>query len=61
VEAHLPVVPNGVVLGQQVYSVSQMTRIYADSGSLVTIAILGPTGGGGGSIVGVYGHFIPLP
>ena len=61
VEAHLPVVPNGVVLGQQVFSVSQMTRIYADSGSLVTIALLGPTNGGGGSIVGIYGHFIPLP
>jgi len=61
VEAHLPVAPNGVILGQQVYSVSQMTRIYADSGSIVTIAILGANTASGGSIVGVYGHFIPLP
>jgi hypothetical protein len=61
VESHLPVFPNGVILGQQVFSVGQTTRIYADAGSVVTIALLGPTTGGGGSIVGVYGHFIPTP
>jgi hypothetical protein len=61
VESHLPVVPNGVILGQQVFSVSQMTRIYADPGSVVTIALLGPTNGSAGSIVGIYGHFVPVP
>ena len=60
VESHLPVFNNGVLLGQQVYSVSAQTRIYADPNSVVTIALLGPSSGGGGSIVGVYGHFVPV-
>jgi len=59
VESHLPVIPNGVILGQQVWSVSSTTRIYADAGSTVTIALLGSGSGSGGSIVGVYGHFVP--
>ena len=61
VESHLPVFPNGVVLGQQVFSVSAQTHIYADPLSTVTIALLGPNTGGGGSIVGVYGHYVPVP
>ena len=61
VESHLPVVNNGVILGQQLYSVSNQTHIYADPLSTVTIAILGPSTGGGGAIVGVYGHFVPTP
>ena len=60
VESHLPVFPNGVVLGQQVFSVSSQTHIYADPLSTVTIAILGPSSGSAGSIVGVYGHFVPV-
>ena len=60
VESHLPVFPNGVVLGQQVFSVSSQTHIYADPNSVVTIALLGPSSGGGGSIVGVYGHLVPV-
>jgi len=60
VEAHLPVFNNGVVLGQQVYSVSAQTRIYADPNSVVTIALLGPSTGSGGSITGVYGHLVPV-
>jgi hypothetical protein len=61
VESHLPVFNNGVILGQQVYSVSAQTRIYADPNSVVTIALLGPSSGGGGSITGVYGHYVPVP
>ncbi|MCK9688955.1 hypothetical protein [Scleromatobacter humisilvae] len=61
VESHLPVFNNGVILGQQVYSVSAQTRIYADPNSTVTIALLGPSTGGGGSITGVYGHVVPAP
>ena len=61
VESHLPVFNNGVILGQQVYSVSAQTRIYADPNSTVTIALLGPSSGGGGSITGVYGHYVPVP
>lgn len=60
VESHLPVFPNGVILGQQVFSVSSPVHIYADPGSTVTIALLGPSTGSGGSIVGVYGHFVPV-
>ena len=60
VESHLPLFNNGVVLGQQVFSVSEMTHIYADPNSTVTIALLGPSTGSGGSIVGVYGHFVPV-
>ena len=60
VESHLPVFPNGVILGQQVFSVSAQTHIYADPNSTVTIALLGPSSGGGGSIVGVYGHYVPV-
>ena len=60
VESHLPVFPNGVLLGQQVFSVSSQTHIYADPNTTVTIALLGPTTGSGGSIVGVYGHFVPV-
>ena len=60
VESHLPVFNNGVILGQQVFSVSAQTRIYADPNSVVTIALLGPSTGGGGSIVGVYGHYVPV-
>ena len=60
VESHLPVFNNGVILGQQVFSVSAQTRIYADPNSVVTIALLGPSTGGGGSIVGVYGHYVPM-
>jgi hypothetical protein len=61
VEAHLPVFPNGVILGQQVFSVSAPVRIYADPLSTVTIALLGPSSGAAGSIVGIYGHFVPAP
>ena len=61
VESHLPVFPNGVILGQQVFSVSSPVRIYADPNSTVTIALLGPSSGSAGSIVGVYGHFVPVP
>lgn len=60
VESHLPVFPNGVVLGQQVFSVSSTTHIYADANTTVTIALLGPGTGSAGSIVGVYGHFVPM-
>ena len=60
VESHLPVFPNGVVLGQQVFSVSATTHIYADPLSTVTIALLGPSTGSAGSIVGVYGHLVPV-
>ena len=60
VESHLPLFNNGVVLGQQVFSVSATTRIYADPNTTVTIALLGPSTGSGGSIVGVYGHFVPV-
>ena len=60
VESHLPVFPNGVVLGQQVFSVSATTHIYADPLSTVTIAILGPSTGSGGSITGIYGHLVPV-
>jgi len=60
VEAHLPVFPNGVVLGQQVFSVSSPTHIYADAGTTVTIALLGPNTGSAGAIVGVYGHLVPM-
>ena len=60
VESHLPLFNNGVVLGQQVFSVSSMTHIYADPNSTVTIALLGPSTGSAGSIVGVYGHFVPV-
>ena len=60
VESHLPVFPNGVILGQQVFSVSSPTHIYADPNSTVTIALLGPSSGAGGAIVGVYGHLVPV-
>ena len=60
VESHLPVIPNGVILGQQVWSVSSQTRIYADPLSTVTIALLGSGTGSGGAIVGVYGHLVPV-
>lgn len=60
VESHLPVFPNGVLLGQQVFSVSSTTHIYADPGTTVTIALLGPSTGSAGSIVGVYGHLVPV-
>ncbi len=60
VETHLPVFNNGVILGQQVYSVSSMTHIYADPNTVVTIALLGPVNGGGGSITGIYGHLVPV-
>lgn len=60
VESHLPVFNNGVILGQQVYSVSATTHIYADPNTVVSIALLGPTSGSGGSITGIYGHFVPV-
>ena len=60
VESHLPVFNNGVILGQQVYSVSAQTHIFADPNTVVTIALLGPTAGGGGSITGIYGHLVPV-
>ena len=60
VESHLPLFNNGVVLGQQVFSVSAMTHIYADPNTVVTIALLGPSTGSGGSITGIYGHLVPV-
>lgn len=60
VESHLPVFNNGVILGQQVYSVSAQTHIYADPNTVVTIALLSSTTGSGGSITGVYGHYVPV-
>lgn len=61
VESHIPVFPNGVILGQQVYSLSAPVRIYADPNSTVTIALLCSSNCSGGSIVGIYGHFVPAP
>ncbi len=61
VEAHLPLMPNGVILGQQVFSASSPMRMYADPNSTVTIALLGPSSGSGGAIVGVFGHYVPAP
>lgn len=60
VESHLPVFNNGVILGQQVFSVSATTHIYADPLTTVTIALLGPVSGSGGSITGIYGHLVPV-
>jgi hypothetical protein len=60
VESHLPMHLNGTLLGQSVFSVSEKTRIYADSLSTFEIAILSSTPSCG-SIVGVYGHYIPTP
>jgi len=62
VESHLPMVPQGTILGQAVFALSSPVKIYADAGSIVTIAVLaGGANVSGGLIVGVYGHFIPVP
>jgi hypothetical protein len=58
VESHLPLIAQGTVLGQTYFALSAPTRIYADPGSTVTIAILA-TASSNGSIVGVYGHYVP--
>jgi hypothetical protein len=60
VESHLPMHLNGTLLGQSVFSISEKTRIYADSLSTFEIAILS-SGSSCGSIVGIYGHYIPTP
>ena len=58
VESHLPLLNNGVLLGQQVYSSSERTTIYADPGSTVTVAFLSSSTGSGGAIVGIYGYLV---
>ena len=57
VESHLPLFSNGVILGQQVYSSSDRTTVYADPGSTVTVAFLS-SGSSGGAIVGIYGYLV---
>jgi len=59
VESHLPMTPQGTILGQAVYTTSAPVHIYADPGSTVTIAFLSSAAGSGGAIVGVYGHLVP--
>jgi len=62
VESHLPMTPQGTILGQAVFALSYPVKIYADAGSTVTIAALaGGVNIYGGLIVGVYGHLIPVP
>jgi hypothetical protein len=43
-----------------VYALSAPVKIFTDAGSVVTIALLSSSPGGG-AIVGVYGHLIPTP
>lgn len=59
VEAHLPMISQGQILGQEVYSMSEQTLMFADAGSNVTIACLdSDSTKGGGLIVGVFGYLI---
>lgn len=59
VESHLPMTSQGTILGQLVYTTSSPVHIYADPLSTVTIAFLVSPSGGGGAIVGIYGHLVP--
>ena len=57
VEAHLPAVPQGVILGEDSFAASDPVTVYADPGSTVTFAALDTdTAGSGGLIVGLYGY-----
>jgi hypothetical protein len=58
VEAHLPMVPVGTILGNATFAMSAPVKIYADGGSTVTVFILTSGTDFGGLIVGIYGHFI---
>ena len=40
VESHLPLIPQGAIFGHDVYALSSPVTVYADSGTVVTVAIL---------------------
>jgi hypothetical protein len=59
VESHLPAIDQGVILGQEVYSSSDMMDVTADPGTTVTFAALdSDSTASGGLIVGIYGYLI---
>ena len=39
-ESHLPLIPQGAIFGHDVYALSSPVTVYADSGTVVTVAIL---------------------
>jgi hypothetical protein len=62
IESHLPMIPQGTILGEATFAMSSPVKIYADANSTVTISVIaGGAAGKGGLIVGVYGHLIPVP
>lgn len=62
VEAHLPLVPQGAILGQDLFNLSCPVTVYADSGTAVTVSVLDSnTAGTGGLIVGLYGYYVDVP
>ncbi len=62
VEAHLPLVPQGAILGQDLFNLSCPVTVYADSGTVVTVSVLdSDTAGTGGLIVGLYGYYVDVP
>ena len=59
VEAHIPTVPQGIVLGTVVFAASAPMKMYADPNTVVTAVILSSTPDCGG-IVGLVGHLVPV-
>ena len=62
VEAHLPLVPQGTIFGDDIFALSCPVTVYADSGSKVDVSVLdSDTAGTGGLIVGLYGYYVDAP
>jgi hypothetical protein len=62
IESHLPLVPQGVILGRDVYALSCPVTVYADSGSTVTVSVLDSDSvNSGGLVVGLFGYYVDVP
>ena len=63
VESHLPFTRQGAIFGEDVFALSCPVTVYADSGTVVTVAILDSDNStnSGGLIVGLYGYYVDVP
>ena len=62
VEAHLPMIVQGQIFGEDALCSTNPIQLYADPGTNVTISALDTNSADtGGLIVGIYGYLIDLP
>lgn len=61
-ELHLPMIAQGIFSGRDTFTTSNAVKIYADSGSTVTLSgSANSTTAGSFMTISIYGHYINVP